>query len=142
MTARRLRIGDLAAACGVTRDTLRFYERQGLLPRPRRTPGGFREYDGASVERVRFVKQAQAQGLALRDIRALVDEPRDGRGARCRHVRDVLARKLAELEQQRRDLEAACRALSEYLDLCDRALDADPAKPCPVVENLALGVHS
>jgi DNA-binding transcriptional MerR regulator len=132
-----MRIGELAAACGVTRDALRYYERQGLLPPSYRTAGGYREYDSASVERVRFVKEAQAHGLGLRDIRDLVNDPREAGSARCRHVRDVLARKLTQLEAQRRELEAACRTLGEYLEMCDRALDARPARPCPVVENLA-----
>jgi DNA-binding transcriptional MerR regulator len=141
MTARWMRIGELAATCGVTRDALRYYEREGLLPRSRRTAGGFREYDRASVDRVRFVKQAQAHGLAIRDIRDLVNYSREGGGARCRHVREVLARKLAELDAQRRELDAACRALGQYLEMCDRALGAHPARPCPVVENLAEGRH-
>jgi MerR family copper efflux transcriptional regulator len=67
MTSRALRIGELAAASGLTRDALRYYERRGLLPRSRRTTGGFREYDGSAVDRVRFIKQAQAHGLSLSD---------------------------------------------------------------------------
>jgi hypothetical protein len=63
MTTRPLRIGAPADASGLTRDALRYYERQGLLPRSHRTSGGFREYDGSAVDRVRFIKQAQAHGL-------------------------------------------------------------------------------
>ena len=77
MNARPLRIGELAAASGLTRDALRYYERQGLLPRSRRTSGGFREYDGGAVDRVRFIKQAQAHGLTLREIRDLVSHQSD-----------------------------------------------------------------
>ena len=71
MTGRVLRIGELAVASGLTRDALRYYERKGLLPRSRRTSGGFREYDSGAVDRVRFIKQAQAHGLTLRGIRDL-----------------------------------------------------------------------
>jgi DNA-binding transcriptional MerR regulator len=137
MAARALRIGDLAAASGLTRDALRYYERQGLLPRSRRTAGGFREYDDSTVDRVRFIKQAQAHGLTLREIRDLVSHESDAGRTRCRHVRDLLARKLAQLETQRRELDAFCRTLREYLEMCDRALEARSQLECPVVENLA-----
>src|SRR5436305_1202427 len=101
MTTRTLRIGELAAVSGLTRDALRYYERQGLLPRARRTAGGFREYDGAAIDRVRFIKQAQAHGLTLRDIRDLVSHQSDAGRTRCRHVRDLLARKLEHLQTRR-----------------------------------------
>ena len=136
MTTRALRIGELAAASGLTRDALRYYERQGLLPRARRTSGGFREYDGAAVDRVRFIKQAQAHGLTLREIRDLVSHQSDAGRTRCRHVRDLLARKLEQLEARRGVRDAFCTTLHEYLARCDRALEARTAVDCPVVENL------
>jgi DNA-binding transcriptional MerR regulator len=136
MTARPLRIGALAAASGLTRDALRYYERQGLLPRSRRTAGGFREYDGSAIDRVRFIKQAQAHGLTLREIRDLVSHQSDAGRSRCRHVRELLAHKLEELEGRRRELDTFCRTLQEYLAMCDRALQARTAIDCPVVENL------
>ena len=136
MTTRPLRIGELAAASGLTRDALRYYERQGLLPRSHRTAGGYREYDGAAVDRVRFIKQAQAHGLTLREIRDLVSHQSDAGRARCRHVRDLLARKLEQLETRRRELDAFCKTLQEYLEMCDRALRARAAVDCPVVENI------
>jgi DNA-binding transcriptional MerR regulator len=78
MTSRPLRIGELAES-GLTRDALRYYERQGLLPRARRTVGGFREYDGSAVDRVRFIKQAQAHGLTLREHLDLCDRALESR---------------------------------------------------------------
>jgi len=136
MTARALRIGELAAASGLTRDALRYYERQGLLPRSRRTSGGFREYDGTAVDRVRFIKQAQAHGLTLREIRDLVSHQSDAGRTRCRHVRDLLARKLTQLEARRQELDAFCDTLREYLLMCDQALHSRWSTECPVVENL------
>ena len=136
MTGRPLRIGEVAAASGLTRDALRYYERQGLLPRSRRTSGGFREYDGAAVDRIRFIKQAQAHGLTLREIRGLVSHQADAGRTRCRHVRDLLARKLEQLEARRRELNAFCETLQEYLAMCDRALEDRTPVDCPVVENL------
>ena len=136
MAERSLRIGELAAASGLTRDALRYYERQGLLPRPRRSGGGFREYEAAAVDRLRFIKRAQAHGLTLREIRDLVSHESDAGRARCRHVRELLARKLTELESQRKELDAFCRTLHEYLDMCDHALAARSQVECPVVEDL------
>ena len=136
MTSRALRISELAAASGLTRDALRYYERQGLLPRSRRTVGGFREYDGTAVDRVRFIKQAQAHGLTLREIRDLVSHESDAGRTRCRHVRQLLATKLSEMEARRCELDAFCGALREYLALCDRALDSRTPVECPVVEKL------
>ena len=136
MNGRLMRIGELATASGLTRDALRYYERQGLLPRSRRTAGGFREYDGGTVDRVRFIKQAQSHGLSLREIRDLVSHQSDAGRARCRHVRDLLAHKLEQLDARRRELDAFCTTLQQYLALCDRALEARTPVECPVVENL------
>lgn len=131
-----MRIGELATASGLTRDALRYYERQGLLPRSRRTAGGFREYDGATVDRVRFIKQAQSHGLSLREIRDLVSHQSDAGRTRCRHVRNLLAHKLEQLETRRRELDAFAKTLRQYLEMCDRALEARTPVDCPVVENL------
>ena len=136
MNGRPMRIGELATASGLTRDALRYYERQGLLPRSRRTDGGFREYDGGAVDRVRFIKQAQAHGLSLREIRDLVSHQSDAGRTRCRHVRNLLAHKLEQLETRRRELDAFCTTLQQYLEMCDRALEARTVVDCPVVENL------
>jgi DNA-binding transcriptional MerR regulator len=115
---------------------LRYYERKGLLPRAARTTGGFREYHAGAVERVRFIKQAQAHGLTLREIRDLVSHPSDAGRTRCRHVRELLARKLEQLEHRRRELDTFCETLREYLLMCDRALGSRSSVECPVVENL------
>jgi DNA-binding transcriptional MerR regulator len=136
MNGRLLRIGELAEASGLTRDALRYYERQGLLPQSRRSAGGFREYDGGAVDRIRFIKQAQAHGLTLREIRDLVSHQSDAGRKRCRHVRILLARKLEQLEARRRELDRFCTTLQQYLEMCDRALEARTAVDCPVVENL------
>jgi len=131
-----LRIGSLAKASGVSRDALRYYERRGLLPRAPRSEGGFREYDVKAVERVRFIKQAQAHGLTLGEIRDLVSHEADAGRRRCRYVRDLLARKLTELEARQRELDAFCGTLRDYLRMCDRALERRTEVECPVVENL------
>jgi DNA-binding transcriptional MerR regulator len=136
MTAQRLRIGDLAAACGITRDALRYYERQGLLTRPRRTSGGFREYEPAAIDRIRFIKQAQAQGLSIKEIRELTSyQEQPGRG-RCKRVHDLLARKIQELEVRRRELDAFSASLRSYKAMCEQSLARQPDADCPVVDDL------
>ena len=65
------RIGEMAAKAGVTPDTLRYYERLGVLPRARRTNGGFRQYGEDVLSRLRFIQRAQSFGLTLKDVRQL-----------------------------------------------------------------------
>jgi DNA-binding transcriptional MerR regulator len=67
-----IRIGELSAQSGLSRDALRYYKRLGLMPRPRRTTGGFRLYSPGTFDRIRFIKQAELHGLTLREIRELL----------------------------------------------------------------------
>jgi MerR family Zn(II)-responsive transcriptional regulator of zntA len=91
-------IGELAARAGITPDALRYYERLGVIAPVRRTAGGFRAYTADVIERLRFIKQAQLHGLTLAEIRELLQvDHRRGVG-RCRRVKGLLERKLAELD--------------------------------------------
>ncbi|HEU0256278.1 MAG TPA: heavy metal-responsive transcriptional regulator [Microbacteriaceae bacterium] len=94
-----MRIGELADAGGTTTATLRFYEEQGLLPSPGRTPGGYRDYAPDAVTRVDFIHRGQAAGLTLAQIGQILDI-RDQGLAPCRHVRDLLDTRLAEIDAQ------------------------------------------
>jgi DNA-binding transcriptional MerR regulator len=136
-----LRIGDLAQKSGVSRDTLRFYERRGLLPKTQRTAGGFRVYPRETVDRLRFIKQAQMVGLTLQEIAALVSHRNDSGLRRCRRVRDLLRAKVADVETKLSELQAFRTTLSEYLAQCDRTIsDSDSASSreaeCPVIDTL------
>ncbi|HEY8518933.1 MAG TPA: heavy metal-responsive transcriptional regulator [Gammaproteobacteria bacterium] len=115
-------IGRLAAVAGVNIDTVRYYERSGLLPPPRRRASGYREYGAADVARLRFIRRAKALGFTLEEIRDLLALSSDRQGdmqavkakaeARLRQVE----RKIAELERVRRGLEqliAACPGRGE-----------------------------
>ena len=136
-------IGELASRSGMTPDALRYYERLGLLQAPRRTRGGFRLYAADTLDRLRFVKQAQMVGLTLHEIRDLVGYQDQGGLKRCRQVRDLLRLKLVDLEAQVAELEAFRSTLSGYLTECEQALvnggtanrraDAE----CPVIETLS-----
>lgn len=133
--AAAYRIGELAQVSGLTPDALRYYERLGLLRPSGRTEGGFRVYGASTVERLRVIKQAQALGLSLREIRDLVSYPEQRGVRRCRHVRDLLLTKLAELEAHITQLEEFRRTLVQLEAQCERTL-AEEAAECPVIETL------
>jgi len=139
--AEACRIGELAARSGLTADTLRYYERVGLLPKAARTSGGFRVYPPQALERLRFVKRAQTLGLTLNQIRELVAFQDQGGLKRCRRVRDLLRAKLAEVQARLTELEEFRASLSRYLEDCERTLGGERAPnrtepECPVIETL------
>jgi DNA-binding transcriptional MerR regulator len=115
---------------------LRYYERQGLLSPPVRTGGGFRLYDARTLDQLRFIKQAQAHGLTLREIRDLVSARDRAEPGRCRRVRDLLSHRLADLDVKQRELEVFCSTLREHLVICERALARSEDADCPVVKDL------
>ncbi|GAA4704587.1 helix-turn-helix domain-containing protein [Pseudonocardia yuanmonensis] len=100
-----MRIGELAVRSGVRVRTIRFYEQAGLLPAPRRTPGGLREYDDEAVTRLRFVRAAQALGLSLAQITEVL-RVRDRVGPPCEHVAELLRDHIAAVEARIRELTA------------------------------------
>lgn len=99
----RLSPSELARLTGVSTDTLRHYERKGVLGIPARSQGGYRLYPPEAVGRVRLVRRALAIGFTLRDLAAALSERQRG-GAPCRNVRALVAERLAELETRLRDL--------------------------------------
>ena len=138
-TAEVYRIGELAAETELSRDTLRYYERLGVIAQPRRSRGGFRLYGRDAPEQIRFVKQAQALGLALGEIRTLLSFSGASALARCRQVQPVLRARLREIDVRIADLRAFRRALHKSLEDCQRGLATDPDATCPVVTRLERG---
>lgn len=135
-------IGELAARSGLTPDTLRYYERLGLLAATRRTNGGFRVYPADTLDRLRFIKQAQRVGLTLNEIAALVGYQDQGGLRRCRQVLELLRTKLSDVEAKLRELDEFRQTLSHYLQECEdtlsdsgRATGTKDAQ-CPVLEDL------
>ena|SRR5712691_315033 len=129
--ARRLTIGALAAQSGLSRDTIRFYEREAVLPQPTRTPAGYRLYAPEVVEQLAFIKHARAMGFPLADIRAFLAGYQDPEG--CRQVQHLLEQKLVELDQKIRDMQAWHEVLSRALQTCRAALrDGRATGPCPL----------
>jgi DNA-binding transcriptional MerR regulator len=127
-----LKIGELASAVGVSCDTVRYYERLNLLPRAGRTSAGYRVYTEVDVERLRFIKQAQALGLSLDEIKELL--PGRGAGlAECQRVRDLLRSKLKELDARLAEMRAFRRTLAAYFDECEKTLAGKRQNCCPVL---------
>ena len=130
-----LAIGELAARAGLTRDALRYYERLGMITPLRRTSGGFRVYAPDVIERLRFIKQAQANGMTLAEIKDLLRLDAR-RGNQCRQVQQLLQRKLADLDSRVTQLQEFRRTLKGYLTQCERTLAHTPDADCPVVVRL------
>src|SRR5699024_2058670 len=110
-----MRIGELASAAGTSTKTLRFYEAKGLLPAPNRTAAGYRDYEPTVLDRLNFVRRGQAAGLTLAQIQQVL-EIRDGGQAPCGHVRDLLDKRLVDIEHQLRSLTALRDTLTSLRD--------------------------
>ena len=120
-------IGELAAQTGVAARTLRFYEHQGLLHEPARTAGGYRDYEPAARDRVRFIKRAQHAGLTLSQIREILTVRDDGRPP-CRHVEALVIERLDVVEQRLAELQ---RVRTELISLRGRLADLDASDCTP-----------
>ncbi len=123
-------IGQLARAAGVHVETIRYYQRMGLLPMPPRPPGGVRRYPTELVHRIRFIKRAQALGFTLKDIAELLAL---GEG-RCEDVRQRAEARLQGIEARIRDLESMREALEGFIRRCQAG---EPSAPCPLIERLS-----
>lgn len=124
-----MRIGEVAAAVGLPTQTIRFYERTGLLPAPRRGPNGYRDYDSATLTQLRFIRSGQSAGLTLVQIATILQLRGEG-ATPCTHVRDLLATKLHQVHTRQRELAAL---ESELEGLIRRSQRLDPAD-CTDVE--------
>ena len=127
-----VRIGDLAKRCDVTRDTLSFYEREGLLSPPHRSDAGYRLYGESDAERVQFIRRAQAVGLTLDDIRELLSVQRLRTPGACRRVAERLKARIQVIDRRVAELNAFRRELAKGLAQCDEG-----ASSCPVVLSFA-----
>lgn len=139
MKTGHYRIGEIAAATGVSADTLRFYERERLLPPAVRSSGGARRYTRDVVGRVKFIKQAQAVGLTLKDIRVLVFVRQRSAPAACRKTRTILADRIQELQRRMQEMQEFQSILSVHLKACDRALGSLTPEDCPALDALERG---
>ena len=127
-----MRIGELASEAGVGVETLRFYERRGLLEEPPRTGSGYRAYGRRAVRRVRFIRRAKELGFTLREIDELLALSCD-EGATCGDVRRRAEANVADVEERIRRLAAIRDAL---VDLAANCHGDVPASDCPLLDRL------
>ena len=118
-----MKIGELATTCSVPTQTIRYYERRGLLPPAERTANGYRCYDESATERIRFIQRAQAAGLTLAEIAGVIQVRSDGT-APCQHVDGLLNEKLADVDDRIDELR---QIRGELIALLDRSSRLDPS---------------
>ena len=130
MTA--MKIGEIAKRSGIGIETIRFYEREGLLPEPERRPSGYRQYDESTVERLEYVRRAKELGFTLAEIRELLALSTD----RERGVRGVKVRaeaRLTEVDRRIRELQQVRRGLKHLIAACP---GHGPLDRCPILTAL------
>ena len=127
-----LKVGEVAKRAAVNLQTIHYYEREGLLPRPPRTASNYRMYTTDAIRRVRFIKRAQELGFALRDIKELLSL-RAALGTCCRDVRQQARAKLQDIEEKIGMLQRMRRALTKLIGECS---GRGPITACPILEAL------
>jgi DNA-binding transcriptional MerR regulator len=136
MAEPQLQIGRVAALADVSVDTVRYYERQQLLERAPRSSGGFRLFTAETIERIRFIKQAQDIGLSLDEIKELLIG--NGEPTQCQRMYDLLKEKLSKLDERIRGMREFRRTLSRHLAACEAELNKHGADAsCPVIVKIA-----
>jgi len=131
-----LTIGKIAAAAGVTSDTIRYYERMKLLPKPTRTAAGYRQYPQAIVSRLALIRNAQRFGFSLVEIAGFL-RVRDSGGRPCEVVRSAAERMLSAVDEQIHSLVARREQMCRTLEQWDATLQrTPPAKQARLLETL------
>jgi MerR family mercuric resistance operon transcriptional regulator len=125
-----MKIGQLAEQAGVHVESIRFYQRLGLMPSPPRTRGSVRRYGEEAVERLRFIKRAQALGFSLSEVKLLLGL---SVGEHCAETRSVAEEKARLVEHKIADLRAMQRALQKLIRACDAG---GRGRGCPIIETL------
>ncbi len=127
-----IRIGEVAGRAGVNVQTLRYYERRGLLEKPERTQSGYRRYAPETVRLIRFIKRAQELGFTLTEAEDLL-RLRRARGRDRRRIRALAEQKFRDVDQKIRRLKAIRSALGKLVHSCACAA---PELECPILESL------
>jgi Cu(I)-responsive transcriptional regulator len=134
MSSRILTIGHLARETGTKVETVRFYEKSGLLPAPSRTEGNYRSYDREHLNRLSFIRRARDLGFPLDQIRALLALS-DDQGQSCAAVDAIAKEHRTEVERKISDLQALKKELDRMIDHCGCGVVAD----CRIIESLSPG---
>lgn len=129
---KNLTIGQLAQKAQVNVETVRYYERRGLLPQPPRRPSGYRQYAPEALARIRFIKRAQELGFSLKEIDELLSLRVDPHNT-CREVKERTEAKIADIEEKIQTLQKIKGALTRLVALCR---GRGPTSECPILEAL------
>lgn len=132
---KSLKIGEVAKRSGVGIETIRYYERKGLLDKPRRGPSGYRQYDHAVVARLRFIRRSKALGFTLAEIDELLGLGLD-QDTKCCDVQQKARRKIAEIEAKVRALNEMKCSLKRLIDQCN---ERGSVQECPLLAGLDEG---
>lgn len=130
-----MRIGELAKKTTTQIETIRYYEKQGLLPEPPRSEGNFREYQNLHEERLNFIRQCRSLDMSLDEIRRLL-VIKDSPSAECGDVNQLVEDHVQHVEQRIAELQALAQQLHA---LRDRCLSAKPAEHCGILQELSSG---
>lgn len=133
MTLQWLKIGELARQTGSQVETIRYYERQGLLPEPTRSQGNYRLYGPEHVERLQFIRHCRSLDMSLEEIRSLLSF-RDAPEESCRAVNDLLDGHIEHVAHRIRELEVLKKQLQALRSQCRTA---QAAKNCEILQSLA-----
>jgi DNA-binding transcriptional MerR regulator len=134
-----IKIGEVAKRTGIGIETLRFYERSGLLGRPARTEGGYRLYSAEELLRLEFIKRAQTLGFTLDEIKRIIAESRAGERP-CAEVREIVRERLVELDERLKQMRRYRNALARTLQQWDEKKQAD-GHFCGLIEAAELDTH-
>ena len=132
MKVKALTIGRLAREVGVNLETVRYYERRGLLPRPPRSSSGYRLFPADTARRLRFIRRAQDLGFSLGEIRELLSL-RMSASARSTDIRKRAEAKIADIDAKIRSLDGMKKTLRKLTDACEGCA---PIAKCPILESL------
>ncbi len=127
-----LTIGRLAREAGVNLETVRYYERRGLLQKPPRSASGYRLFPSDAARRLRFIRRAQDLGFSLKEIRELLSL-RVSRRTTSKDIRTRTESKIADIEARIKSLESMKSALRKLMNGCEGCL---PLSECPILESL------
>jgi DNA-binding transcriptional MerR regulator len=124
-TKSTYRSGELAHTAGISRDTLRYYERSGVLPLPQRTPSGYRIYPANALDRVALIRSALSIGFTIQELSRLLKQ-RDAGNPPCHQVHQLAKEKLAQVESQLREVQSLRRNLQKLVHAWDLKLSKTP----------------
>ena len=131
-----MKIGELSKKANVPIDTVRYYEKRGLIPVPTRTVSGYRQYQPQDIARLTFIVQAKSLGFTLDEIGQLLTLRQDGRA--CTEIRNVAEAKAQDIEIKIQKLSCMRQTLLELAKQCGKTSDDDP---CPILKSLETDIH-